>query len=205
MTKIIAIVFLHKVDGLFIATYCSKKFKKHLEWSLLRSPSEWRGVTCENGKITKIVLNHYIRRVVSCPKHKAFLDDDFFRSYARSEVLKHGYLTKKKHLKGLIFPTTLQVLDLSDNQFGSECIKVLKLPRRLQKLNLSNCNIQDDDLKSLVLPQTLITLDLSNNNIGNEGIMNLVLPPGLKILKLRNCNITDEGLKGIKLQEIIRM
>jgi len=102
----------------------------------------------------------------------------------------------------LVFPNSLQFLDLSWNNLGDEGTKGLQLPLSLQTLFLAVNNIKDEGVKGLRLLSMIQTLDLANNYIGDEGAKGLQLPSSLTTLGLVGNNIGDEGAKAIHLRSL---
>jgi Leucine-rich repeat (LRR) protein len=118
------------------------------------------------------------------------------------KVLKLMY-NRINETMGLSFRSSLQSLDLSDNNIGAGEIK-FKLPPSLNSLRLSSNNIGDEGVTGLTLPVSLQILDLSFNNIGDEGIKSLKLPGSLQYLDLSFNNIGDEGVTGLKLSPLLK-
>jgi hypothetical protein len=67
----------------------------------------------------------------------------------------------------LLFPSSLQTLDLRYNRMGAAGAEGLKLPDGLQSLYLGDNSIGDAGAESLKLPDGLQTLDLRYNGIGD--------------------------------------
>jgi hypothetical protein len=106
---------------------------------------------------------------------------------------------------GLLFPNSLQVLNLGSNNIGDEGAKGLPLAglSKLQTLNLGGNNIGAEGAKGLPLAalSKLTSLSLIDNNIGAEGAKGLSLATltALKTLGLFGNNIGDEGARGLQL------
>ncbi len=99
----------------------------------------------------------------------------------------------------LLFPNTLQSLDLSDNEIDDTGALGLNLPNILQSLDLQFNAIGDVGAQGLRLPDNLQELNLGNNNIGDAGTEALKLPDNLQSLYLSSNKISDTGAQGLRL------
>ncbi len=66
------------------------------------------------------------------------------------------------------FRDTIQSLDLSETQFTAE--QIANLPPQVTRLNISNCNFNDDDIATITRTRDWSELNISGNPITGSGI-----------------------------------
>jgi Leucine Rich Repeat (LRR) protein len=133
-------------------------------------------------------------RVVRFPKNKS-LGDLYLLS---TSALRPGYVLKRElgRAQGEVTVPAGKKLELVVDERAARNLKpVAKLePRDLQALNLSSCQISDDDLMHLQGLTWLEALNLSCNKITGRGLIHLSEMKLLGRLELWGTDLTDDGL-----------
>lgn len=146
-----------------------------------------------------VKLNFYLNMITS--QGIAYLADNLPQTLRDLDV-SETYLEDDATVKHLLtkLPETVTSLNLSSNQFNASILSGL-LPKRLQRLTLYSCDIDNKQLMLLQqIPPTLQHLDLSCwNSFTWQSLLLFVktLPKSLTVLKINGIDIAESDWDNI--------
>lgn len=124
---------------------------------------------------------------------------DYVKRFPELEWLsvKGIAITQKSEQEHFYQMFRLNFLDLSDTEINDNCLKFLRCNHELQELKLSGTNITGEGLAHLRKFYRLQELDLSRSAVTNEGLRSLQDLSNVKKLNLSRTGITTRGLQSI--------
>jgi len=103
---------------------------------------------------------------------------------------------KWEQIKDVAHPDEIEIRDWITSVQGS--VKYQYVPNRnIIEVDLSNCNITDNDLICLKKLSHLKGLEISNTDISDEAVPTIISISSLKYLDISNTRITEEGVRQI--------